>query len=57
MTSSGSSEQKKNRRSCLLLAIAALIILLALLAVGFGWVGRIETHKNSAIPVLGDNRT
>jgi hypothetical protein len=57
MTSSGSSEQKKNRRSCLLLAIAALIILLALLAVGLGWVGRIETHKNSAIPVLGDNRT
>lgn len=57
MVTSGSSEQKSNRRSCFLVSAIIAIALLLIIAVGLGLFGQIDRNKNSAIPVLGDNRT
>jgi hypothetical protein len=47
---------RRNRFGCLLIGVAFLVALLLFVAIGLGWLGSVDTGKNSA-PAIADNRT
>jgi hypothetical protein len=57
MTESGHRTHAFNRRGCVALAVVAGLFLLLLIAISFGWLGQIDTSKNTEMPVMKDNQT
>ncbi len=42
-----------NRRGCYILVAFLALALLSLAAIGFGWIGDVETNRVTDLPVIG----
>ncbi len=50
-------DPKSNRRGCIGLTVAAVLFLLLAVAIGSGWLGKIEKDKAARIVPVAGNRS
>ena len=46
-----SDQGRSNRRGCFLIGLIALVAVLLFLAIGLGWLGGVDTSKNTGLPI------
>jgi hypothetical protein len=47
-----SPEGRDNRRGCLLIASLVALTIFVIIALGSGWMGRVDGSKNTDLPVV-----
>ena len=50
-------QTKISRRGCSLLVVLVALVVLLLVAIGPGWLGRVDGGKVTTLPVAGGNGT
>lgn len=52
-----SKEGAQNRNGCFAIAALTVLVLLLVIAMGLGWLGRVDTGKLTDMPIPDGNRT